>query len=139
MKRTIVTYSLFIVSFLLELFVYPFPFVLLAAILVYLLFDTTESLLVIFLLGFLLDALRLQNAGVTGLFTFVTLVILKLYQAKFEVRSAPFISFLALVAVFLYGLYSGYEFVTWIYILIAICTFLFTTLIFTSRQKIGYE
>jgi hypothetical protein len=139
MKYSILWYGIFLITILLELFVYSFPFTLLSAIFVYLVLHNVEALIVLFFSSFFLDAVNLLSAGTTASFICVALLILVLYQTKFEVRSAPFISLISSIATSFYAYIAGYEFVLWIYIIVPIGIYLLATVLFTSKKTMLYE
>lgn len=134
-----ILYVLCIVALCLELSLYAFPFVLVTAIVLYLVTESTESLLFIFVLSFILDAVSLHPLGLSAISIFATILIIALYQAKFEVKSAPFISLVSFWVTSLYAYVSSYEFSLWVYILVPVGIYLVTSVIFSSKKVTLYE
>ena len=64
-----------------------------------------------FFMGLFLDVFQLRNLGQTSLFFVIFLVIVLLYERKFEIKTKPFVFLSAFVGTFFYLLLFDYDYV----------------------------
>lgn len=95
---------------LIESSLFPFPFLLIFSIILYLIDDSKIMLVYIFLLGLILDSLHVARFGLTPFFVFATLFIINLYKDKFEIKDYRFVVLIAAVSSILYAAIAGYAF-----------------------------
>ncbi|MBI2033260.1 MAG: hypothetical protein HYT10_02235 [Candidatus Levybacteria bacterium] len=108
MKRFFV-YIFLLLAILIEATLTTLPLLLLCVLVLY---ATRRSMWVIgaaLIFGILLDVLLVQTVGKTSLFILSMLLIVMLYQRKFEIATYPFIAVTAFITGFLFMVAFGYS------------------------------
>ena len=87
------------------------PLVLIVLLCLAVIFEKTWIFALAFFMGLLLDLFQLRNLGQTSLFFIVFLIIVWLYEGKFEIKTNPFVFLSTFVGTFFYLIFFGYNYV----------------------------
>ena len=87
------------------------PLVLIVLLCVAVIFEKTWIFALAFFMGLLLDLFQLRNLGQTSLFFIVFLIVVLLYEGKFEIKTNPFVFLSTFVGTFFYLIFFGYNYV----------------------------
>jgi len=99
---------LFILTLFLEGSFVAIPLVLVVVLLASVIMRNTLLVFVVFVVGIVFDILRLNPLGQTSLFFVPLVVLITLYDRKFDTKSLPFIIFTSAISVSLYLLIFGH-------------------------------
>lgn len=97
-------------SLMLESSILPFPLFIFVSLMYVLLKKSIAALFIVFFGGILLDALLMNDIGVSSLFLFTALMAFVFLERAFSFQGSIFTACLILAAVMLYGLLAGYPF-----------------------------
>lgn len=103
MKYFIIT-ILFLSYLLLELFIFPFPFVLLFLLFVSILLEESWIFFLGIIAGVFLDSMLFHPLGLSSLFFILLIAALFAYKRKFQVQSTGFIMIASLLAIVVFDL-----------------------------------
>ncbi len=81
----------FFLAVTLESTILNIPLVLILLLVLFVRNKTPEIFFLAFILGFLLDVLKLQRAGVSSIYFLITLFIIFLYDKKYEINTLRFV------------------------------------------------
>ncbi len=98
-----------IVAIILETTVINFPFVFLIGATLVVLIKKIPMLIGVFILSFIIDAMRVTNFGLTALFIFATLAIILLYEKYSGSDDLLVAAFVVAVMLFLYSHFFMYS------------------------------
>jgi cell shape-determining protein MreD len=87
------------------------PLVLIVLLCLYIVFERTWIFALAFFMGLLLDIFQLRSLGQTSLFFLTFLIIVLLYERKFEIKTKPFVFLSTFVGTLFYLLLFGYDYV----------------------------
>ncbi len=105
MIKKIIVVVLFLVALFLESSITSIPFLLTGMLLLFVFTKKPYVFFVAFICGILLDSMLLRMMGSTSIFYLLFLLIVLLYDRKFEVLSLPFVLTLSVVGNILYAIY----------------------------------
>jgi len=100
---------LFFLSFLEAITTIPLVLIVLLCLAV--VFEGPWIFALAFFMGLFLDVFQLRNLGQTSLFFIVFLIIVLLYERKFEIKTKPFVFLSTFVGTLFYLLLFNYEYV----------------------------
>jgi len=87
------------------------PLVLIVLLCLTIVFKRSMLFALAFFTGLFLDIFQLRNLGQTSLFFLIFLVIVLLYERKFEIKTKPFVFISTFVGALFYLLLFNYEYV----------------------------
>lgn len=103
-------FFLFLALFLmLELTIFSLPFIFILSIVFLALYRTPLAFISVFVSGILLDALRIDNFGITPIFIFTTFLIIHLYERYFGSSDFLVIALITVIATFIYAYILSYS------------------------------
>lgn len=105
MIKKIILVVLFLIALFLESSIFSIPFLLMGLLLLFVFTKKPSVFFVAFICGILLDSMLLRMIGSTSIFYLLFLLIVLLYDRKFEVISLPFVLALSVVGNILYAIY----------------------------------
>lgn len=115
------------------------PLLVSAVVISSVMFRSIWYVLAVFILGIAFDVLTLQRVGQTSLYLLALVVLIELYDRKFETRTLPFVLSFCFLAIGLYLIIFGsYSFVVQLVIAMlfaAFFYFLFVKLGFFVKEK----
>jgi len=100
-----------ILAILLEATVISIPIVLDVLLVYFILSKKSRLLIFAFVAGIILDILRIRVLGLTSIFFMVFILLVFLYEKKFEIATYPFVFFAAFLGGIWYLLLFGYGYV----------------------------
>jgi len=100
-----------ILAILLEATVISIPIVLDVLLVYFILSKKSRLLIFAFVAGIILDILRIRVLGLTSIFFMVFILLVFLYEKKFEIATYPFVFFAAFLGGILYLLMLNYSYV----------------------------
>lgn len=122
---------LLILSLFIETTLISFPLFVFFSILFFFFSRQLRDALIIFFLGFVLDAARVAPFGFTSLYLSLTFLLLGSDASFFNIQDVWFFAFLVFVVTVLYGFLSGYSFIPVFYI-VFVGGFMFAAVILTK-------
>lgn len=123
-----------ILAVLLETTVFNFPFVFLLSSIILLLIKRIPGYIAVFILGFVIDSLRVANFGWTPIFIFSTAIFILLYEKYFGSKDIVVASVIIGAMTFAYTYVLSYS----IYLLVVFSLMiLIMTFIFNMLRKRG--
>lgn len=87
------------------------PLVLIALLCLTVIFEKTWIFAVAFFMGLILDLFQLRGLGQTSLYFIIFLIVVLLYEKKFEIKTKPFVFLSTFAGAFFYLLFFGYDYV----------------------------
>lgn len=120
--------SLFLV---LELTIFSIPFIFISSIVLVSFYRTPLAFIFVLMSGIFLDALRVDNFGLTPIFIFVTFLLIHLYEQYFGSSDFFVITIISIVATVIYAYVLSYSLIGVIlmFLLIAILFYIFKYLV----------
>ncbi len=103
-----ILYLILVLSLFLETTLFSFPLVVVTALLLYIFFPKTETLFMVFMIGLLLDALKVSQFGITPLFLMGVFLLLNFYKRYFEPKDLLFVTPFVFLCAFIYALLVSY-------------------------------
>lgn len=98
---------LFLFSLIFEGTFVSVPFFVVSVVLTAVIFRSQRMIVTVFLLSILYDVITLSQIGQTSMFSLLLIVLILLYERKFETKTLPFVFFMSLIASSLYLLLFG--------------------------------
>lgn len=105
MIRPLIISIIFITMFYLEVTLMSVPFILCGLLLLFVFTKKTYVFALAFIFGIMLDSLLLRTLGSTSIFLLLFLVVVLLYDRKFEVISYPFLLIITTIGNIIYAIY----------------------------------
>lgn len=134
MKTRTVLYLFLIFATIIESTILPIPFTLAFSILLFIFFPDDATLLFVFLISLVLDALSVLHFGFSAVFFFTTFLFLLFQKRHFEVRDYLFVFLILLSSTLVYSFFASYSVTLFSYgILFGIVLGL---LLFVRRQRL---
>lgn len=108
-SHSLLVWVFFVCCLILEGTISSIPLVLLFLLVLYVLFKKSWVFFVAFGTGIVLDILYLQSLGATSLFFIFFLLVIVLYEKKFEITTIPFVLYASFLGSGLFLWVFGYE------------------------------
>jgi hypothetical protein len=127
---------LLILSIILEGTITTLPLVFVCLVCLTILMRSQMLFVLAFLSGFFLDAFTLQRIGSSSIFLLVAVLLILLYQRKYEINTYPFVLLASFAGAFFYLLIFGYGSVIWLAVLSSVIAVL---LLAVSRLSLKFK
>ncbi|OGH29824.1 MAG: hypothetical protein A3B41_04030 [Candidatus Levybacteria bacterium RIFCSPLOWO2_01_FULL_37_26] len=109
----------------------PLVFILLLCL--YIVFERTWIFTIAFFTGLFLDLYLVRTLGQTSLYFLVFLIVILLYERKFEIKTKPFVFFVSFLGSLGYLLIFRYDYIFWQAVASAIIAVLIFQFLIRSR------
>ncbi len=108
MMRRLILVFLFLAITLIEVTVTTLPLLLIFLLVIFISYKENNLFLFAVIFGLLFDFLSIRLLGQTSLFLLIYLLVITLYEKKFESSTLPFVFLAALIGSFFYLWFLGY-------------------------------
>ena len=118
MNLRLILVLLILASLFFETAILALPFLFIVSILSFMLFPDLKTLILVFIVGILLDILKVNTVGLTPVITFVSFIILVFIKRVFEVRDFRINLLILFFSSFVFANFASYSDNLLIYFLI---------------------